>query len=186
MRRWGLIAWLLTVSLSLAACTGPAADSTRIARILTGFPTTLDPAAQGDAGSAQVTAQLFESLTTFDADRQVRPALAESWRIEEGGRRIVFHLRPGLTFSDGTPLRPSDVVRSWLRIIDPDAPSPLTSLMLGVDGALEYVTGQATDPDSVGLHADDDTGDVTVDLSRPGRNSSTSWPAPRSASCRPG
>ena len=168
MRRWSLIAWLLLVSLSLTACTGPAADSTRTARILTGAPTTLDPATQGDAGSAQVTAQLFESLTTFDADRQVRPALAESWRIEDGGRRIVFHLRPGLEFSDGTPLRPSDVVRSWLRIIDPAAPSPLTSLMLGVDGALEYVTGQSRDPAAVGLHADDATGDVTVDLSRPG------------------
>ncbi len=104
MRRWAWIAWLLIASLSLAACTGAAADSTRVARILTGTPTTLDPAAQGDSGSVAVTAQLFESLTTFDADRQTRPALAESWRIEDGGRRIVFHLRPGLTFSDGTPL----------------------------------------------------------------------------------
>ena len=168
MRRWALIAWLLIVSLSLAACSGPAADSTRIARILTGAPTTLDPAAQGDSGSAAVTAQLFESLTTFDADRQVRPALAESWRIEDGGTRIVFHLRPGLKFSDGTPLQASDVVRSWLRIIDPAAPSPLTSLMLGVEGAFEYVTGQDADPASVGLRADDATGDVTVELSRPG------------------
>ena len=40
--------------------------------------------------------------------------------------------------------------------------------MLGVDGALEYVTGQDDDPASVGLHADDATGDVTVELSRPG------------------
>jgi oligopeptide transport system substrate-binding protein len=40
--------------------------------------------------------------------------------------------------------------------------------MLGVEGAFEYVTGQTSDPGTVGLHADDDTGDVTVDLSRPG------------------
>ena len=88
--------------------------------------------------------------------------------IEDGGTRIVFHLRPGLKFSDGTPLQASDVVRSWLRIIDPAAPSPLTSLMLGVEGAFEYVTGQDDDPASVGLRADDATGDVTVELSRPG------------------
>jgi oligopeptide transport system substrate-binding protein len=167
MRRWTWIAWLLITSLSLAACTGPAADPTRTARILMGAPGTLDPAAQGDSGSAAVTAQLFESLTTFDADRQARPALAESWRIEDGGRRIVFHLREDLTFSDGSPLRPTDVVRSWMRLIDPDAPSPLVSLMLDVKGAQAFVSGQSDDPATVGLHADDATGDVTVDLVRP-------------------
>ena len=167
MRRWTWIAWLLISSLSLAACTGPAADSTRVARILMGAPSTIDPAAMGDSGSAAVTAQLFESLTTFDADRQARPALAESWRIEEGGRRIVFHLRPGLTFSDGTPLQASDVVRSWMRLVDPTAPSPLVSLMLDVKGAQAFVSGQSSDPTSVGLSADDAARDVTVDLVRP-------------------
>lgn len=167
MRRWAWIAWLLIASLSWAACTGPAAGSTRVARILAGAPASIDPAAQGDAGSAAVTAQLFESLTSFDADRQTRPALAESWRIEDGGRRITFHLRSGLTFSDGTPLLPSDVIRSWFRIIDPQAPSPLVSLMLDVDGAAEFVSGQSSDPGSVGLRADDAAGDVTVELTRP-------------------
>ena len=167
MRRSAWITWVLVASLSMAACMGPAADSTRVARILTGAPTTLDPAAQGDAGSAAVTAQLFESLTTFDADRQTRPALAESWRIEDGGKRIVFHMRPGLTFSDGSPLGASDVVRSWLRIIDPKAPSPLTSLMRVVVGASDYVAGASADLASVGLTADDAAGDVTVDLTRP-------------------
>jgi ABC-type oligopeptide transport system, periplasmic component len=167
MRRWAWITWLLIASLSLAACTGPAAGSTRVARILTGAPSTIDPAAMGDSGSAAVTAQLFECLTTFDADRQTRPALAESWRIEDGGRRVVFHLRPSLTFSDGTPLQASDVVRSWLRIIDPTAPSPLVSLMLDVQGAEAFVAGQNSDPTSVGLRADDAAGDVTVDLVRP-------------------
>lgn len=167
MRRWAWIAGLLIASLTMAACTGPAAGSTRVARILIGTPSTFDPAAQGDAGSAAVTAQLFESLTTFDADRQNRPALAESWQILDGGKRIVFHMRPGLTFSDGTPLQASDVVRSWLRIIDPKAPSPLTSLMLVVDGAAAYVSGASSDPSSVGLAADDTTGDVTVTFTRP-------------------
>ena len=69
-----------------------------------GGPSTLDPAATGDAGSAAVIAQLFETLTAFDDERRLQPALAESWRIDDDGRRIVFQLRPDLTFSDGTPL----------------------------------------------------------------------------------
>ncbi len=64
-------------------------------------------------------------------------------------------------------MRPSDVVRSWLRLIDPDHPSPLASLALDIAGAEAYLRGTASDPASVGLHADDGAGDLVVDLVRP-------------------
>ena len=122
--------------------------------ILSGKPATLDPAAQGDSGTAAVTAQIYESLTAFDPGLVLRPALASSWDVLDGGRRLVFHLRPGLTFSDGTPLTAADVVRSWLRIVDPARGSPLLSLMTDVVGAMDYHRGLSSDPASVGLHAD--------------------------------
>jgi oligopeptide transport system substrate-binding protein len=134
-------------------------------KILIGAAGTLDPAAQGDIGSAAVSAQLFESLTAFDPQLQVRPALAASWDLLDGGRQIVFHLRPGLTFSDGSPLTSKDVVRSWMRIIDPARPSPLLSLMADVDGALAHARGETSDPASVGLTANGQ--DVEVRLVRP-------------------
>jgi ABC-type transport system substrate-binding protein len=143
----------------------PAAAQSDV-RILLGEPSTIDPAAQGDIGSAGFTAQLFESLTAFDSELVLRPALAASWDVLDGGRRVVFHLRTGLTFSDGTPIHGGDVVRSWLRIIDPDAPSPLASLMSGVRGADDYLQDVNRDPLAVGLSADDN--DVSVDLERPG------------------
>jgi oligopeptide transport system substrate-binding protein len=159
---------LLVVATLFASCGGQtAAGPDRPVKILSGSPTTLDPAAQGDAGSAAVTAQLFESLTSFDADLQVRPALAESWQFSDDGRQVTFHLRPGSTFSDGTPLRPSDVVRSWLRLIDPAAPSPLASLALDIAGAEAYLRGATKDPATVGMRADDGAGDLVVDLARP-------------------
>ena len=132
--------------------------------ILLGTPATIDPAAQGDIGSAAVSAQLFERLTAFDPGLRIQPALAASWDIDESGHRIVFHLRPGLTFSDGTALTAADVVRSWLRLIDPSAPSPLASLVLDVKGAAAYLRGAAKASD-VGLAAKGL--DVTVDLIRP-------------------
>ena len=49
-------------------------------------------------------AQVYEGLTVLDADAAVRPALAESWTIADDGLSATFHLRPGLTFSDGTPI----------------------------------------------------------------------------------
>jgi len=56
------------------------------------------------------------------------------------GTAGAFTLRPDLRFSDGTTLTADDVRRSWLRVIDPRAPSPLASLLYDVEGARDYCT----------------------------------------------
>jgi ABC-type transport system substrate-binding protein len=129
-------------------------------------PTSLDPAGQSDIDSAAVAGQLFESLTTFDTGLVLRPALAQTWDVSGDGQHVTFHLRSGLIFSDGKPLTGADVVRSWLRIIDPQRPSPLATLMLDVKGARGYLTGAISDPAQVGIHAQGQ--EVIVDLERPG------------------
>jgi oligopeptide transport system substrate-binding protein len=160
---------LAAVGLSAAGTSGFGPTTVRAAgdevTIFTGAPTEIDPALQGDIDSARVGAQLFESLTAIDPSLTVRPALAESWDVLDGGRKIVFHLRSGLAFSDGSPLGAGDVVRSWLRIIDPVRPSPLASLMADVDGATAYLHRQSTGPATVGLAANGS--DVEVRLTRP-------------------
>lgn len=128
-------------------------------------PATLDPAAQGDVATAAVTAQLFESLTTFDAALVLRPALAASWDVSDDGKQVVFHLRPNAVFSDGSPITADDVVGSWLRLVDPAAPSPLSVLLLGVRGVADRLAGRTTDPATVGIHAQG--GSVVIDLDRP-------------------
>ncbi|MFP5342329.1 MAG: ABC transporter substrate-binding protein [Candidatus Limnocylindria bacterium] len=165
-RRMAALLACLLIAVVAGCGQTPAAAGDDPVRILHGEPTTLDPAAAGDAGSAALIAQLFETVTTFDSDRVLRPAIAESWRIEDDGRRIVFRLRDGLTFSDGTPLVAADVVRSWFRVIDPARPSPLVSLMSDVAGALAYARGQGSAGD-VGLRADDAANEVVVEMVRP-------------------
>ena len=143
---------------------GPARALRDDVRILSAVPETFDPAAQGDIGSASVTAQIFESLTAVDRNLAVQPALAASWDVSGDGTRIVFHLRDGLTFSDGSDLTAVDVVESWLRLIDPARPSPLSSLLLAVAGAGEYLAGHVARA-AVGLEAQGR--DVVVTLARP-------------------
>ena len=121
----------------------PVAAADRPARIFLGQPATLDPAVAGDAGSAAVIAQLFEGLTAIDPTLTPRPALAERWELRDDGRTVVFTLRDGLTFSDGSALSAADVRRSWLRVVDPAAPSPLASLLYDVVGARDYATAAA-------------------------------------------
>jgi oligopeptide transport system substrate-binding protein len=185
-----VVALLLLITGALAAgrgsALGPATARAADApvRILTGPADSLDPAAQGDIESAAISAQLFESLTAIDATLQTRPALAASWDFANGGRSITFHLRPDLTFSDGSPLTGDDVVRSWFRVIDPKGPSPLLSLMGDVDGALAYAHGETRDRGSVGLTANGR--DVTVRLDRPARDFPTIVASPTFGIVPPG
>ncbi|MGH2465191.1 MAG: ABC transporter substrate-binding protein, partial [Candidatus Limnocylindrales bacterium] len=161
-----LLALVASIAL-IAGCSpstpGIAGAGTGSVTILGGEPTTLDPAVQGDLGSAQITAQLFESLTAFDASLSVQPALASGWVSSDAGRTITFTLRPNLKFSDGTPLTAADVVRSWLRLINPAKPSPLASLMDEIHGAKAYLAGTSSDPAAVGLKAAGNTVVVTFD-----------------------
>jgi ABC-type transport system substrate-binding protein len=174
MRASGIVVAIALAGVTLlvrASTANPGATDTAAAaakdsvKILLGAAATLDPAAQGDIGSAAISAQLFETVTAFDPQLQVRPALAASWDLLDGGRRIVFHLRPNLAFSDGSALTSNDVVRSWRRILDPAHPSPLLSLMADVEGAVAYAHGENADPASIGLTASGQ--DVEVRLTRP-------------------
>ena len=172
-----LIIGALAVGLAFGVLSGPverggsgfpgvgAGSGSDTVTVAVGEPATLDPARAGDTSSAVVIAQLFEGLTAFDPGLNVRPALAASWEVLDGGQRIMFHLRPNLSFSDGSPIHGADVVRSWLRIIDPARPSPLASLMTDVVGADDFAAGRITDPAAVGLSASGD--DVDVRLRRP-------------------
>lgn len=164
---------VLCLGLALAVLGGPAGPSAGRAaapdeaRIVVGAPATLDPASAGDAASAAVIGALFETLTTYDADLVLRPALAARWSVENDGRRVVFELRSNLRFSDGSPLTAEDVVRSWFRVIDPDRPSPLASLVDDVVGAAAYRRGETRDPGGVGIRAEGPDR-VVVELLRPG------------------
>lgn len=129
-----------------------------------GAPLSWDPATISDAVSAQLLAQVYEGLTVLDAGDQVRPALASSWTVDDDGGGMVFTLRDGVTFSDGSPLGPEDVRRSWLRVIDPDRPSPLFSLLDDVAGAAAYARGEVG-ADQVGITAQGNS--VRVDFERP-------------------
>jgi oligopeptide transport system substrate-binding protein len=166
------VAWLalLVVAATVVGCAAvepepsdrPSAGTVLIAA---DEPSTLDPAAAGDTTAAFVIPQLFETLTAFDPALVLRPALARSWTVGDDGTSIVFELRDGLTFSDGSPLTADDVVQSWFRLIDPETPSPLASLIEDVAGAAAYRRGEAG-PEDVGLRATD--GRVEVRLERPG------------------
>lgn len=58
---------------------------------------------------------VYEPLAFVDALRngQSTPWLATSWRWGQANRSLTFTIRKGVTFTDGTPMTPADVVFSF-------------------------------------------------------------------------
>jgi peptide/nickel transport system substrate-binding protein len=57
----------------------------------------------------------YASITTLDPKGNVAPGLASSWKFARDGKSVTFTLRPGLKFSDGSPLTATSVQQSLQR-----------------------------------------------------------------------
>lgn len=134
LRRFGLGGAALAVPGLLAACGGSddtAAGTTtaaggggkrggtfRMAR--NEEPLSFDPLVPSDNGSIWVLYNMFDQLTTVNADSSgISPSLAESWEISPDGRIYTFSLRQGVSFSNGDAMTADDVVFSIQRAVDP-------------------------------------------------------------------
>ncbi|HEY7699010.1 MAG TPA: ABC transporter substrate-binding protein, partial [Vicinamibacteria bacterium] len=89
-------------------------------------PQTWNQLLASDRVSHVIADQLHESLLRLNPETQkVEPALAESWDFSEDGTRLVFHLRKGVRFSDGSPFGAEDVAFTFRALYEPSTASPL-------------------------------------------------------------
>ncbi|MFJ8057346.1 ABC transporter substrate-binding protein [Streptomyces sp. NPDC096142] len=79
------------------------------------FPTHWDPVVSGSGAQFRELALVYASLTRTDATGKAVPDLAKSWEYNAKGDQITFHLRPGLKFSDGTPVDAAAVKAAIVR-----------------------------------------------------------------------
>lgn len=89
-------------------------------------PSSLDPHYHALTPNNQIAFHIFEGLTLTDADGNLQPSLAASWKAV-GENVWEFKLRPNVKFSDGSPFTAEDVVFSLDRTGKvPNSPSPFT------------------------------------------------------------
>jgi peptide/nickel transport system substrate-binding protein len=104
------------VALTLVACSSSESDSDasgssseprpggEITVLTNNFSTGWVPSkSASNLYEAQVWGQIADKFVYTDNDGKVFPWLAESWDVSPDGAEYVLHLRPGVTFSDGTP-----------------------------------------------------------------------------------
>jgi peptide/nickel transport system substrate-binding protein len=102
-------------------------------------PTQLNPANSIIAGDVYTLDKIFEPLFITSPAGQLTPWLAQSYTTSADHITWTFQLRPGVTFSDGTPLTADDVVFSIEREAA-NSSGPLGFL----DFAIKKVTAQGT------------------------------------------
>lgn len=131
------LASALAVSASARTSAGPASgpslsgaklqgDGNAVVAAIPQKTLNLDPALAGADGYGDIipmSGNLTEGLTRFKIGSvEVEPALAEKWDVSADGRTYVFHIRPSVTFHDGTPLDAKAVEFNFLRQLDPNNP----------------------------------------------------------------
>lgn len=94
-------------------------------------PKTFDPAKVDDQESELVRYLTGGVLLRFNrSTEKMEGQLAESWSLSPDGKTITFKLRPGLRFSDGTPLTSKDAVWSLERVLLPSTGAPVADEFL--------------------------------------------------------
>lgn len=111
---------------------------------------------------------LQEGLVDGSAAMKVVPMLATRWDVIEGGKKFVFHLKPGVKWSDGVPLKAQHFVDAWKRLLSPSNTGAQSFRFFEVVGAEDFHAGKLTDWDAVGIRASDDlTLEVKLVAARP-------------------
>jgi peptide/nickel transport system substrate-binding protein len=79
----------------------------------------IDPQRQFTPTNNMLVHAMYDTLITFDPGKtDPKPSLAESWKGSTDAKTFTFKLRPGVTFSDGTPVTSADVVFSLNRLVN--------------------------------------------------------------------
>jgi ABC-type oligopeptide transport system substrate-binding subunit/class 3 adenylate cyclase len=131
--------------------------ATATMRVATSFlPNDPDPRSAIAWPNIQLCMQLFDRLVEQWPERTIVPSLAERWEISEDGLRYVFHLRRGLTWSDGMPLTAYDVEFGIKRVLNPVAPGSSVAIYFVLENGQDYYLRKNTDADRIGVRALDD------------------------------
>jgi ABC-type oligopeptide transport system substrate-binding subunit len=181
---WHLPSFVLFFSamlLLLAACGGGNANTTpppsgtpapaasqilKLPNVGTSDLRTLDPAQGPDANSAVAVNMIYSGLVRTDKNLNIIPDQA-TWQISPDGKIYTFKLKPGLAFSDGTPVTAQTYVYTWTRALLPAVGSPIASFFAApIVGSDEVASGKSKT--LAGVKAlDDQTLQVTLKQQTP-------------------
>lgn len=111
---------------------GPPASGGSIFFGTIGEASNLIPYLTSDSASHEVADLIYTAPLRYNKDLQPEPWAAESWSMEDGGKRMRFTLRKGILWEDGQELTAEDVAFTCKLAADPATGSPYAEDFLRV------------------------------------------------------
>jgi peptide/nickel transport system substrate-binding protein len=137
------VARIAAVAVALAACGGgggTGSNSDALGNPATGGtftlalgsdPGTVNPYKSTGGVNRQVYAFAYDTLVGRGTDGKAVPQLSSSWTTTDTS--VTYTIKTGITCSDGTPLKPSDIAADFNYIKAPATLSPWVALSLPID-----------------------------------------------------
>lgn len=168
---------LAGIAIVLLACAAPAgcgsSDDSGRGETMRGtyslFPDYLDPGLAFTLEAATAMHNSYIPLLTYapasgEAGTELIPGLAKSLpKVDQGGRRYTLRLRPGLKYSDGTPVRASDFRFAVERLFRLNSPG--STFYTGIVGAERFA--RTKQGGIAGIETDDRSGRIVIHLVEP-------------------
>jgi peptide/nickel transport system substrate-binding protein len=133
------------------------------------FPDYMDPALSYTAEGWTAMGEVYIPLLTYKhaegtEGSEVVPGLAKEMpKISNAGKTYTMFLRPGLKYSDGTPVKASDFTNAVERVFKVNSGgSPFYTGIVGAEKFAETKSGGIP-----GIKTNDKTGEVVVNLTKP-------------------
>src|SRR5688572_10886657 len=100
----------VAVAGALAFATMGAAQAVTLNTMNGSEPGSIDPHKASGDWENRIIGDYIEGLVAEDASADAIPGQAGSWEVSEDGLTYTFHLRDGIQWSDGEPVKASDFV----------------------------------------------------------------------------
>lgn len=167
----GRLGMVVLVCLALAGCgsSGDSGEGGTLRGTYNSFPDALDPSLAFSLEAATALHDTYIPLLTYapengKAGTELIPGLAKALpKIDDGGRRYTLQLRPGLKYSDGTPVRASDFRSSIERLYRVNSLG--STFYTGIVGAEQFA--KTKKGGIAGIEADDASGKIVIHLNQP-------------------
>ncbi|GIO85497.1 ABC transporter substrate-binding protein [Paenibacillus faecis] len=104
---------------------------------------------------------LFDSFIEVAADGTYTNSLAEKVDVSEDGLKYTYHLKPGVTFTDGKPMTVKDYYFTLKTLLDASYDGQSDPMSYNIVGAKEYHEGKAKEISGVKI-IDDHTVEVSI------------------------
>jgi len=127
-----------TAATEAPATEAPAAGPQTLRVDLNVYPDLIDPQKSSFVNEIATLKLVYMGLTTFNEKLETIPGAAESWTFNDDATQVVFTLKSGLTYSDGSMLNAKRFEYAFQRNIDPTTAGEYASITDEILNAPEW------------------------------------------------